>query len=177
MKITVIGKNMEVTNALRNIVEKKISRLDRYFNPEVEGHATLSVQKTRQTIEVSIHFNGVTLRSEESTDDMYTSLDLVVDKLERQIRKQKTKLERRIHEGSLKTQFIPTYVEEYNADSEEGVIVRTKRFAVKPMSTEEAMLQMDLLGHNFFVFKSYEGDVNVVYKRKDGNYGLIEPEF
>jgi putative sigma-54 modulation protein len=174
---------MEVTNALKNIVEKKISRLDRYFNPNVEGHVTLSVQKTRQsidrqTIEVSIPFNGVTLRCEEATDDMYVSLDLVVDKLERKIRKQKTKLERRFHEGSLKTQFISTFVEEEeDGGSEEGVVVRTKRFAVKPMSTEEAVLQMDLLGHNFFVFRSYDGDVNVVYKRKDGNYGLIEPEF
>lgn len=182
MKITVIGKNLEATNALKSIVEKKISRLDRYFNPNVEGHVTLSVQKTRQaldrhTIEVSIPFNGIMLRGEETTDDMYVSLDLVIDKLEKQIRKQKTKLEKRVHESSFKTQFISTHVDEIEGDAEEGILVRTKRFTVKPMSEEEAVLQMNLLGHNFFVFKNYDGAVNVVYKRKDGNYGLIDPEF
>lgn len=176
MRITVIGKNIEVTNALRNVVEKKLEKLDKYFEPDVEAQVTLSVEKNSQLIEVTIPFNGVILRGEESTDDMYTSIDLVIDKLERQIRKQKTKLQRRMHGDSLRFQFIPDYEEDKS--KEEAKIVKTKRFAMKPMSSEEAVLQMELIGHNFFVFESGDtGEVNVVYKRKDGNYGLIEPEF
>jgi len=175
MKITVSGKNIEVTNALRSAVEKKLTKLDRYFNPNVEAHATLSVQKARKIIEITIPFNGVILRGEEANEDMYASIDLVVDKLEGQIRKQKTKLERRNHGDSLRFQYIPDIEED---SKNELKIVKTKRFAIKPMSSEEAVLQMELLGHNFFVFKHADSEeVNVVYKRKDGNYGLIEPEF
>lgn len=177
MKITVSGKNIEVTNALRNAVEKKLLKLDKYFNPDVEAHATLSVQKNRHIIEVTIPFNGVILRGEEANDDMYASIDLVEEKLERQIRKQKTKLERRVHGDSLRFQYIPDIAED-EREGGEPHIVKTKRFAMKPMSTEEAVLQMELLGHSFYVYKNAEDDeVNVVYKRKDGNYGLIEPEF
>lgn len=175
MKITVNGKNIQVTDALKNAVEKKISKLDKYFNPDVEAHATLSVQKNRHTIEVTIPFNGVILRGEESSDDMYASIDLVEEKLERQIRKQKTRLQRRAHGDSLRFQYIPDMKE----DNDKGDIniVRTKKFAMKPMSAEEAVLQMEMLGHNFFVYSSADtGEVNVVYKRKDGNYGLIESE-
>lgn len=181
MKITVSGKNMDITSALRSVVEKKLSKLDRYFNPNVEAQVTFSVernkslQKNRQVIEVTIPFNGVILRGEVANEDMYTSIDLVVDKLEGQIRKQKTKLERRTHGDSLRYQYIPDIEED---SKNELKIVRTKRFAIKPMSSEEAVLQMELLGHSFFVFKESESEeVNVVYKRKDGNYGLIEPEF
>lgn len=177
MRITVSGKNIEVTSALRDTVERKLSKLEKYFNPDVEIYATLSVQKNRQILEVTIPFNGVILRAEEENDNMYASIDLVLDKLEGQIRKQKTKLQRRTHSESLKFQFIPD-LEPRDKEKEEPRIVRTKRFAIKPMSSEEAVLQMELLGHNFFVYKSAEeGEVNVVYKRKDGNYGLIEPEF
>ena len=175
MKIIVTGKNMVITDALKNVVRKKLSRLDKYFNPDVEAHATLSVQKNRQKIEVTIPFNGVILRGEEENGDMYASIDLVLDKLEGQIRKQKTKLLKRNNSESLRFQFIPNDAEE---NEEEHKIVRTKRFAVKPMSSEEAVLQMELLGHSFFVYRDAEnGEVNVVYKRRDGNYGLIEPEF
>ena len=176
MKITVSGKNIEVTSGLKNAVERKLAKLEKYFNPDVEAQATLSVQKNRQIIEITIPFNGVILRGEEANDDMYASIDLVMDKLERQIRKQKTKLERRIHGDSLRFQFIPEY--EFKDKEEEPAIVKTKRFAIKPMSAEEAVLQMELLGHSFFVYESADnGEVNVVYKRKDGDYGLIEPEF
>jgi len=182
MKVKVVGKNIEITEALKNIIEKKISRLDKYFNPDVEAQITLSVQKSRHTIEVTIPFNGVILRAEEQNEDMYTSLDIVVDKLERQIRKHKTKLEKRNKGNSLKFQGIPQY--DYSEDG--GVdpkIVKTKKFAFKPMSAEEAVLQMELVGHSFFVYMSDgsseingNSEVNVVYKRKDGNYGLIEPK-
>lgn len=178
MRITVSGKNIEVTPALRNNVERKLLKLEKFFNPDVEAHATLSVQKNRQIIEITIPFNGVILRGEEANDDMYASIDLVVDKLERQVRKQKTKLERRMHEGSLRFQSIPAYEPADQEDVIESKIVKTKRFAFKPMSPEEAVLQMELLGHSFFVFEDdKDGNINVVYKRKDGDYGLIEPEF
>jgi putative sigma-54 modulation protein len=182
MKITVRGKNVEITDALRSAAEEKLSKLDRYFNPNVEAHVTFrveknrSVQKAKQVIEVTIPFNGVILRGEEATDDMYKSIDLVIDILERQIRKQRTKLEKRNYgNDSLRYQSIPLPEEE---ESDEIQIVKTKRFAVKYMSAEEAVLQMELLGHNFFVFRDSDTEqVNVVYKRKDGNYGLIGPEF
>jgi putative sigma-54 modulation protein len=176
MKVNVIGKNMEITEALKNIIEKKISKFDRYFNPDVEAKTTLSVQKNRHTIEITIPFNGVILRAEEQNDDMYASLDLAVDKLERQIRKHKTKLEKRAHGNSLKFQGIPKYE---NIEEDNDIkIVRTKKFAFKPMSAEEAVLQMELVGHSFFVYMNDDtSEVNVVYKRKDGHYGLIESEF
>jgi putative sigma-54 modulation protein len=174
MKVMITGKNIMLTDALKDIVEKKIAKLDKYFDADVEVHVTLSVQKSRQIIEVTIPFNGVILRGEESTGDMYMSVDNVLEKLEKQILRHKTKLERRIHEGSLRFANIPSDLDE----EEEAKIVKTKRFAVKPMDVDEAVLQMDLLGHNFYVFRNAESnEVNVVYKRKDGNYGLIEPEF
>lgn len=175
MKVKVIGRDIKITNALREIVEKKLSRLDKYFKPEVEAHVTMSVVKSTHTVEVTIPFNGVYLRAEEKDEDMYSGIDLVLDKLERQIRKQKTRIEKRIHGDAMMFNVIP---KAYNDEEDEPSIVKTKRFAVKPMSPEEAVLQMDLLGHNFFVFKDADSnDVSVVYKRRDGNYGLIEPEF
>ncbi|NFO97278.1 ribosome-associated translation inhibitor RaiA [Clostridium botulinum] len=178
MNIKVIGKNIEVTKGLREAVERKLSKLDKYFDPSVKVITTLSVQKSRQIVEVTIPFNGVILRAEEANIDMYAAIDLVLEKLERQIRKQKTKLEKRKHGDALKFQFIPEYVPKDAEDNVESKIVKTKRFAIKPMSNEEAVLQMELLGHNFFVFRNSDTDeVNVLYKRKDGQYGLIEPEF
>lgn len=171
------GKNIQVTDALKNVVNKKFSKLEKYFDPDVVAHVTLGVERNNQIIEVTIPFNGVILRGEESNDDMYAAIDLVLDKLERQIRKQKTKLMKRMREGSLRFSYIPDYKPE-TSDEVEPKIVKVKKFAVKPMSSEEAVLQMELLGHNFFVFKNAENDeVNVVYKRKDGNYGLIESEY
>lgn len=175
MKVTVIAKNMELTDALKEIVQKKISKLEKYFEKNVEAKATLSIQKNRQIIEVTIPFNGVILRGEESTSDMYKSLDLVEDKLERQIRKQKTRLSRK-HGGSVRFGEIGDS-DIKSVEEDEGQLVRVKKFGVKPMNSEEAILQMDLLGHNFFVFQDADSNkVNVVYKRKDGDYGLLEPE-
>lgn len=175
MKVTVIAKNIELTQALKEIVQKKISKLEKYFEVEVEAKATLSVQKSRQIIEVTIPFNGAILRGEESTEDMYKSIDLVEDKLERQIKKQKTRLSRR-NNGSLKFATINDSGLD-STEEDEGSLVKVKKFGVKPMNSEEAILQMDLLGHNFFVYQDAESSkVNVVYKRKDGNYGLLEPE-
>ena len=174
MRVTVIGKNIDVTPALREIVEKKISKLDRYFKPNVAARATLTVQKNSQIFEVTIPFNGVILRCEESTDDMYKSIDLVQAKLERQIRKQRTKLQWRSNESLRFSNFDEVALE----DDDQGEIVKVKKFNIKPMSTEEAILQMELVEHNFFVFKDSDTDnVNVIYKRKDGNYGLLEPDY
>lgn len=177
MKVTIVAKNIEVTPALKEMVEKKISKLDKYFEPNVEAKAILTVQKNRQIFEVTIPFNGIILRREESSDDMYKSIDLVEEKLQRQIRKQKTKLSRKNTGGSLRyPDFIP---EEVKSDEEDvSKIVKTKNFGVKPMSQEEAVLQMELLGHSFFVYEDSNTDnINVLYKRKDGNYGLIEPAY
>ena len=176
MKVTVIAKNIELTDALKEIVQKKISKLEKYFEANVEAKATLSIQKSRQIIEVTIPFNGVILRGEEATSDMYKSLDLVEDKLERQIRRQKTRLSRK-HGGSLRFGEINN-IEIKASEEEEGQLVKVKKFGVKPMNSEEAILQMDLLGHNFFVYQDADSNkVNVIYKRKDGDYGLLEPEF
>jgi putative sigma-54 modulation protein len=176
MKIKITGKNIEVTEALKDRVSKKIGKLDKFFSNETEAHVTLSVQKTRQIVEVTISFNGIVLRAEESNDDMYTSIDKTIDVLERQIRKNKTRLERRLYDNNFRidsqkfTEDVP--------EEKEFKVVRSKRFAVKPMDVEEAILQMNLLGHEFFMFYNAENkQVNVVYKRKDGNYGLIEPDF
>lgn len=178
MRITISGKNVEVTNGLRSAIEKKFSKLERYFNPDVTAHATLSVENYRKMVEVTIPFGGAILRGEESNTDMYAAIDLVADKMERQVRKQKTKLERRKYGESLRFQSIPDFEGKEENEEKEAAIVKTKRFAIKPMSDEEAVLQMELLAHSFFVFQNAESnEVNVVYKRKDGNYGLIEPEF
>jgi putative sigma-54 modulation protein len=176
MKVTVIAKNMDLTDALKEIVQKKISKLEKYFEANIEARATLSVQKNRHIIEVTIPFNGVILRGEEATSDMYKSLDLVEDKLERQIRKQKTRLSRK-HSESLRFGEISN-IDVKASEEDEGKLVRVKKFGVKPMNSEEAILQMDLLGHNFFVYQDADSSkVNVIYKRKDGDYGLLEPEF
>lgn len=179
MKVTVMAKNIELTPALKEMVKKKISKVERYFDPSVTAKATLSVQKNRQIVEVTIPFNGVILRCEESTDDMYKSIDLVEEKLERQIRKQRTKLARKNTSGSLRyPDFNSLYFKDNEDMDEDYKIVKTKSFNVKPMSADEAVLQMELLGHSFFVYQDSESsNVSVIYKRKDGNYGLIEPEY
>ncbi|MCX8129204.1 MAG: ribosome-associated translation inhibitor RaiA [Clostridia bacterium] len=176
MKFIVSGKNIEVTEALKEKVISKMGKLEKFFNPGTEVHVTMSVQKNRQILEVTIPFNGVVLRAEEANDDMYASIDKVIDVLERQIRKNKTRLEKKLHETAF---VIDNFaIKEDIAEEHEFKVVRSKRFAIKPMDVEEAVLQMNLLGHEFFVFSNADTNaVNVVYKRKDGNYGLIEPEF
>ena len=174
MKFIIIGKNIDVTPGLKDAVENKLGKLQRYFTPDTEIHVTLSVQKEHQKIEVTIPVKGNIIRSEQESDDMYVSIDLVEDIIERQMRKYKTKLANQLHAAS---SFQPSYLEE-EAEDEQIKIVRTKRFAMKPMDIEEACVQMELLGHSFFVFRNAETDeVNVVYKRKGNTYGLIEPEY
>lgn len=176
MHITVSGKNIVVTNALKEKINKKLSKFEKIFGADTEANATLSVERDRHIFEVTIPFNGIILRGEEATDDMYTSIDNVIEKLERQIRKQKTKLERKLKDYNLR--FDTLFDNVPDEEDAEVEIVKTKRFAIKPMPAEEAAMQMELLGHSFFVFSNSDTEeVNVIYKRKDGNYGLIEPEF
>lgn len=175
MKVTVRGKNINITNALREHVERKVGKIEKYFDnlDSVEAQVTLNVEKGRHIVEVTVPLNGMILRGEEETGDMYASVDLVMEKLEKQIDKYKAKINRKRQLG------LGVPIEEKYRNEDNGPrIVRTKRFAIKPMPVEEAVMQMELLGHDFFVFSNSETeDVNVVYKRKDGNYGLIEPEF
>ena len=177
MKFIISGKNIAVTEGLKTAVEDKLGKLERYFTPETEISVTLSVEKDRQKIEVTIPVKGDIIRSEQESTDMYVSIDLVEEVIERQLRKYKNKLVAKHQAGG---SFNQTFVESEDevADSNEIRIVRTKRFGIKPMFPEDACMQMDLLGHNFFVFSNAETEeVNVVYKRKDGSFGLIEPEF
>lgn len=173
MKINIRGEKLEVTDSIKNYAEEKISKIDKFFeNPaEVEGRVLLKVKGTEQTIEVMVNTKGFTLRAEESHSDMYAAIDLVVDKLERQIRKNKNKIKSKL------TRYKINDFKDFEEDDEEEFtkIVKRKNIFLKPMDEEEATLQMELLGHSFFVFKNIETDsICVLYKRKDGKYGLID---
>ena len=175
MKFIILGKNIDVTEGLRSAVEDKIGKLEKYFTPETEVHVTLSVEKDRQKIEVTIPVKGNIIRSEQVSNDMYVSIDLVEEIIERQLKKYKKK---RVDHKQSNRFFKQDFIEKDYMDEEEIKIIRTKRFDIKPMYPEDACIQMELLGHNFFVFNNAETDqVNVVYKRKGSTYGLIEPEF
>ncbi|MDO7787946.1 ribosome hibernation-promoting factor, HPF/YfiA family [Desulforamulus aquiferis] len=172
MKVQVRGKNIQVTPALRDYVEKRLGKLDRFLDNLGEAQATLVVEGDAQKIEVTIPVNGMLLRGEEATGDMYSSIDLVVEKIERQISRYKGKLNRRAGKVLADNGAADKF------EDETPKVIKTKRFAIKPMPMDEAIMQMNMLGHDFFVFSNAESEqVNVIYKRKDGNYGLIEPEF
>jgi len=175
MRYTISGKNIDITPGLKAAVENKLGKLDRYFSPDTEAQVTLSVEKGRQKIEVTIPIKGSMIRAEQDSDDMYVSIDLVEEIIERQIKKYKTKI---IDKKQSAASFSDTFIQEEVEYEETVYIVKTKRFAMKPMDPEEACLQMELLGHNFFMFLNSETEqINVVYKRKANSYGLIEPEF
>ena len=174
MKFIIIGRNIDITEGLKSAVQEKLGKLERYFTPETEIHVTLSVEKERQKIEVTIPVKGNIIRSEQVSSDMYVSIDLVEEVIERQLRKYKTKIVNQQQAGG---NFQKEFVEDEFLEDEEVKIIRTKKFGIKPMYPEDACVQMELLGHNFYVFRNAETDeVNVVYKRKGNTYGLIEPE-
>ncbi len=176
MKVIITGKNLQVKEDLKNVIEQKLSKYDKYFHSEIEAHATLSHIRTEQIVEITIPLkNGVTLRAEESSDSMTKSIEVAVDKIARQMRKHKTALEKRYRDtSSIRFEDIPEL--EIEDDNEKIEIVKSKRFAIKPMDPEEAVLQMQMLNHSFFVFLNAEtNEVNVVYARKNGKFGLIEP--
>ena len=164
MRIKITGRNIELTEGLKAAVEDKLNKLEKYFTPDTDVYVTLSVEKERQKAEVTIPAKGNYIRSEQVSNDMYVSIDLVEEVIERQLKKYRTKL--------------VTKQQNASADEDEEIkIIRTKKFSMKPMYPEDACVQMELLGHDFFVFINAETeDVNVVYKRKGNTYGLIEPE-
>ena len=174
MKFIIIGRNIDITEGLKSAVQEKLGKLERYFTPETEIHVTLSVEKDRQKIEVTIPVKGNIIRSEQVSSDMYVSIDLVEEVIERQLRKYKTKIVNQQQAGgNFQKEFL-----EKEVDDQEVKIIRSKKFDIKPMYPEDACVQMELLGHDFYVFCNAESDeVNVVYRRKNGTFGLIEPEF
>ena len=174
MKIIISGKNIEITEGLKTAVQDKIGKLDKYFSEDTVAKVILRVEKERQKIEVTIPMKGSIIRSEQVSNDMYVSIDLVKEILERQLKKYKKKLTDKKQNA---LSFSQAFLEKDEEEDEEIKIVRTKRFDIKPMYPEDACIQMELLGHDFFVFCNAETDqVNVVYKRKGNSYGLIEPE-
>ena len=175
MKFTFTEKKMDSSEELRAYSMKKIGKLDRFFRNEGEAFVTYSIERGRYKAEITIHNNGMYYRASELTNDMYASVDSGVAAIERQIRRNKTRLEKKLREGVLEKEAAPAF-ESAEEEAEEFKIVRSKRFSIKPMSVEEAILQMNLLGHEFFVFKNMDSEeaFSVVYKRQDGDYGLIE---
>ena len=175
MRYVITGRNIDITEGLRNAVTEKLGKLERYFTPDTEVIVTLSVEKERQKIEVTIPVKGNIIRSEQVSSDMYVSIDLVQEVIERQLRKYKNKL---VDKQQARDSFSEEFIDNDYDEDDTIKIIRTKKFGIKPMDAEEACIQMDLLGHNFYVFRNSETDeVNVVYKRKGNTFGLIEPEF
>lgn len=175
MKIKITGKGMNISDYLKGVVLKKAEKLGRYFKPDTEMSVMLTIEKNRHIAEVTVPVDGILLRTEEATGDMYSSVDAVLKKLERKIRKHRTRLERRLHEDAFASDAA--VYEDLGEDEMIPKLVRSKRFSIKPMDVEEAMMQMELIGHSFFVFRNAEtNNVNVLYVRNDGNYGLIEPD-
>lgn len=177
MKFIISGRNIDITDGLRNAVEDKLGKLEKFFTDDTEIHVTLSVEKERQKIEVTIPVKGNIIRSEQVSNDMYVSIDLVEEIIERQLRKYRKKIiDKKQNAGTFQQAFMEKDFEDENTN--EIKIIRTKKFGFKPMYPEDACVQMELLGHDFFVFINAETeDVNVVYKRKGNTYGLIEPEY
>lgn len=173
MKITIYGKQMTVRDSLKEAVEKKLRKFDKFFGEDTEAFVTCKVRKGDKIIEITVNYGGATFRSEEESETFITALDRAVEGLERQIRKNKTRLEKTVKRGAF-THVDFDDDDEYEEETE--FRIRTKSFPFKPMSPEEAILQMNLLGHEFFAFTDDEThEVCVVYKRKDGDYGLLVP--
>ena len=176
MKFTFTEKRMDSSDELRAYSMRKIGKLDRFFKNEADAYVTFSVERGRFLAEITIRSNGLFYRASELTNDMYASVDSGVAAIERQIRRNKTRLEKKLREGALDAEQIPAYVSAAEEEEkDEFKIVRSKRFSIKPMSPEEAILQMNLLDHEFFVFRNMEENdaFSIVYKRKQGGYGLI----
>lgn len=179
MQIAITGRNLEITEALRRYAEEKVARLQKFVDQITSVHVILMIEKYRQIAEITLRIRDLTIRGEESSDDLYCAIDLVADKIERQILRYKEKIVEHVGRGAGRSRGrgeIPQgEAEPFSGDGPR--IVKTKRFAMKPLSPDEAALQMNLLGHNFFVFRNARTEeVNVLYRRQDGDYGLIEPQ-
>ena len=175
MKFTFTEKRMDSSEDLRAYAIKKISKLERLFKSEAEAYVTFSLERGRFLAEITIQNNGMFYRASELTNDMYASVDSGVAAIERQIRRNKTRLEKKLREGALEMDVLPVYAPADEEEADEFKIERRRSFSIKPMGVEEAILQMNLLGHEFFVFRNMDEDeaVSVVYKRKQDGYGLI----
>ena len=179
MKVTITGRKVNLRDNFKNLATKKLSRFDRVFDEDAEANVVVTLEKNRQTVEITIRQRGMIYRAEATDFEMNDALDQVIGALGRQIRKNKAKLDKQIHSAAL-DQYIEEYVKDdasVETEPEEYRVVRTKHFFVKPLSVEEAILQMNMLGHQFFMFRDESsGEINVVYRRKDGKYGLLEPD-
>jgi putative sigma-54 modulation protein len=176
MKLTIIGRKVTLRDHFKELVAKKLSRFDRIFDEDAEAKVVVTLEKNRQTVEITIRSRGMIYRAEASADEMNSALDVVVDALASQIRRNKKHLAQKLRSSAFDTVGKLTVPGE-EADEEQYQLVRTKRFAVKPMSVDEAILQMELLEHQFFLFRNAEtSEINVVYRRKDGGFGLLEPD-
>ncbi len=176
MIITITGRKVNLRDNFKNLAQKKLSRFDRIFDENATAKVVVTVERNRQTVEITINSNGVIYRAESTDLEMNDALDHVISALGRQIRKNKTRLNKRIHSAAL-DQYVQEYVNAVEEPEEAYEVVRTKHFPVKPLSPEEAILQMNLLEHQFFMFRNEQsGEINVVYRRKDGSYGLLEPD-
>lgn len=183
IRVEIRGENIEVTDAIREHIEEKIAKLERYFNdvPNTHAHVNIKVRNNKRgKVEITIPMKDLTLRAEEGHDDLYAAVDLVIDKLERQIRKHKTKINRKFREKDPEADFFNASAfengaQEDNENNDEIAIFRSKEFTLKPMDSEEAVLQMNMLGHDFFVFNDrYTEGTSIVYRRRDGKYAVIE---
>ena len=172
MNITITGRKVSLKDSFKERVEKKLAKFDRFFGDDAAANVTVTLEKNRQTVEVTVKHGGMIFRAEETAFEMEDALDNVVDSLLRQFRKNKTRLEKRMYNNAFDNFPLQEKEEEYDY-----TLVRTKRFPIKPLDTDEAILQMNMLGHQFFMFRNANtGEINVVYRRKDGNYGILEPE-
>lgn len=175
MRITITGKGMEVSEYLQNVAEKQAGKLSKYFPDDTQIQITMSIQHNRHIVEVTIPNKGGIIRAEEATGDMYASINAALKKIERQVLKHRTKLEKELKGGFDPNEYV--YGEKDDGDDYEAKLVKTKRFSMKPMTVDEAIMQFELIGHPFYVFRNGKTDeVNVLYMRHDGDYGLIEPQ-
>lgn len=176
MRIDFVARNLEITDELREYISKKLGKIGKYFAKNVLAQVVLTSERERQIVEITLPLEGMVVRGEESTGDVYASVNLAVEKIERQVVKYRARFQERKREGRAQARSLPEE-RPRAADTDEPRLVKVKRFNIKPMTVDEAILQMNLLGHDFFVFTSSETEqVNVLYRRKDGDYGLIEPE-
>ena len=178
MRFQYTEKKVTLPENVHKYAEKKVMKLERFFGTDADALVTFSVEKNRNNVEITVHAANTYFRASESTSDMFASIDAAVATIERQIRKNKTRLAKRLREGALEKETRPEYAPVEEEEDEEFKIVRSKRFPIKPMSTEEAILQMNLLEHEFFVFRDEQADgaISVVYRRKNGGYGLISDD-
>ena len=178
MKITITGRKVNLRDSFKELVNKKLSKFERFFGDDAEANVTVTLEKNRQTVEITVRSKGYIYRAEQTSDDMNDALDTAVDRLAGQIRKNKTKLDKRLKTEKPAAVYEPLEEDQPEVEEEsEFQIIRSKKFQISAMDIDEAILQMNMLGHEFFMFRNdFTNEINVVYRRHDGNYGLLEPE-